>query len=58
MHNDHMFDHGNSVIFDHFKWLWLIMLLNMLINFLSLPVHDGVVEGVAVLTVDITPKFV
>ena len=28
------------------------------LNFLSLPVHDGVVEGVAVLTVDITPKFV
>ena len=28
------------------------------LNFLSLPVHGGVVEGVVVLTVDITPKFV
>lgn len=53
MHIEHMFDHGNSVIFDY-----LIMLLNMLINFLSLPEHRGVVEGVVVLTVDITPKFV
>ena len=28
------------------------------LNFLSLPVHGVVAEGVLVLTVDITPKFV